>query len=47
MSEPPYASPAVEVGLLYRRDRMGEPAVAWFLDLLAAAASVAAASALA
>jgi DNA-binding transcriptional LysR family regulator len=47
MIEPPYASPAVEVGLLYRRDRMGEPAVAWFLDLLAAAASVAAASALA
>jgi DNA-binding transcriptional LysR family regulator len=30
----PYASPAGEIGLLYRRDRMKDPAQAWFVRLL-------------
>jgi len=37
--EPPYESPPVDVSLLYRRDRMGEPALAWMRRLLNDAAA--------
>jgi DNA-binding transcriptional LysR family regulator len=30
--EPPYPSPAVEVTLLYVKDRLNEPAIAWMRD---------------
>jgi DNA-binding transcriptional LysR family regulator len=33
--EPPYPSPAVEVTLLYLKERLNEPAVAWMRDLIA------------
>jgi DNA-binding transcriptional LysR family regulator len=33
--EPPYLSPAVEVTLLYLKERLNEPAVAWMRDLIA------------
>jgi DNA-binding transcriptional LysR family regulator len=39
MIEPPYGSPPVDIGLLYRRDRLGDPAVAWLRDLLVGAAA--------
>jgi DNA-binding transcriptional LysR family regulator len=32
--EPPYPSPAVEVTLLYLKERLNEPAVAWMRDLI-------------
>jgi DNA-binding transcriptional LysR family regulator len=32
--EPPYPSPPVEVTLLYLRERLNEPAVAWMRDLI-------------
>jgi len=32
--EPPYESPAIDVTLLYRRDRTADPAVAWMRTLL-------------
>jgi DNA-binding transcriptional LysR family regulator len=31
---PPYASPPVEIGLTYLRDRMQDPAMAWMRDLI-------------
>ncbi len=37
--EPPYESPPVEVSLLYRRDRLAEPAMAWMRRLLGDAAA--------
>lgn len=36
--EPPYESPPVDVSLLYRKDRMAEPAFAWMRRLLSDAA---------
>lgn len=32
--EPPYESPSLEVTLLYRRDRLDDPSIAWMRDLL-------------
>ena len=32
--EPPYESPSVDIAMLYRRDRLAEPAVAWMRELL-------------
>lgn len=32
--EPPYESPAIDVTLLYRKDRIAEPAIAWMRNLL-------------
>ncbi len=32
--EPPYESPTLEVTVLYRRDRLSEPAIAWMRQLL-------------
>jgi DNA-binding transcriptional LysR family regulator len=37
--EPPYESPSVDVTLLYLRERLAEPAVAWMRDLIRAAAA--------
>jgi DNA-binding transcriptional LysR family regulator len=37
--EPPYESPPVEVSLLYRQDRLAEPAMAWMRRLLGDAAA--------
>ncbi|HEX3888350.1 MAG TPA: LysR family transcriptional regulator [Phenylobacterium sp.] len=37
--DPPYESPAVDVSLLYLRERMAEPAAAWMRDQLRAVAS--------
>jgi DNA-binding transcriptional LysR family regulator len=37
--EPPYESPTVDVTLLYLRDRLAEPAIAWMRDVIRAAAS--------
>lgn len=31
---PPYDSPPVQIGVLFRRDRLQEPHVAWFRDLI-------------
>lgn len=36
--EPPYACPAAGLGLLYLRDRMAEPAIAWMRALIMSAA---------
>lgn len=36
--EPPYSSPGVEVSLVYLRERLNEPAVAWMRDLIRAVA---------
>ncbi len=36
--DPPYASPRVDVTLLYRKDRLAEPPIAWMRDLLSDAA---------
>jgi DNA-binding transcriptional LysR family regulator len=33
--EPPYESPPLEIGVLYMRDRSGDPALMWLLELLA------------
>lgn len=32
--DPPYVSPPVEIGVIYRRDRLQEPAIAWFRSLI-------------
>ncbi|WP_293904696.1 LysR family transcriptional regulator [Phenylobacterium sp.] len=32
--DPPYASPAVAIGLLFRKDRLQEPPIAWLRDLI-------------
>ncbi|WP_293455237.1 LysR family transcriptional regulator [Phenylobacterium sp.] len=32
--EPPYASPPVEVGLMFLRERLAEPPIAWMRDVL-------------
>ena len=32
--EPPYESPAVDVSLLYLKERLAEPAIAWMRDLI-------------
>jgi DNA-binding transcriptional LysR family regulator len=32
--EPPYQSPAIDVTVLYRKDRAAEPAIAWMRELL-------------
>ena len=37
--EPPYESPTVDVTLLYLKERLAEPAVAWMRDLIRAAAA--------
>lgn len=37
--EPPYASPTVDVTLLYLKERLAEPAVAWMRDLIRATAA--------
>lgn len=37
--EPPYDSPAVDVALLYLKDRLAEPAVAWMHDVIRSVAS--------
>ncbi|MGZ6020898.1 MAG: LysR substrate-binding domain-containing protein, partial [Phenylobacterium sp.] len=34
MIEPPYESPSVDVSLLYLKERLAEPAVAWMRDLI-------------
>lgn len=39
MIEPPYPSPAVEVSLLYVKERMNEPAIAWMRDQIRAIAA--------
>ena len=36
--EPPYDSPKVEINLLSRRDRLGQPHIAWMRDILVEAA---------
>jgi DNA-binding transcriptional LysR family regulator len=37
--EPPYESAAVDVTLLYRRDRLAEPPMTWMRELLVEAAA--------
>jgi DNA-binding transcriptional LysR family regulator len=37
--EPPYDSPTVEVTLLFRRDRLGQPPIAWMRQILLDAAA--------
>ncbi|HUZ13223.1 MAG TPA: LysR family transcriptional regulator [Caulobacteraceae bacterium] len=37
--DPPYPSPPVEVTLLYRRDRLGQPPIAWMRQILIEAAA--------
>ncbi|MFI4950332.1 MAG: LysR family transcriptional regulator [Caulobacterales bacterium] len=37
--EPPYESPSVDVSLLYLKERLAEPAVAWMRDLIRAVAN--------
>jgi len=37
--DPPYETPPVDVTLLYRKDRLAEPPVAWMRDLISAAAA--------
>ena len=37
--EPPYASPAVDLTLLFLKERLAEPAIAWMRDLIRAAAA--------
>ena len=37
--EPPYESPTVDVTLLFLKDRLAEPAIAWMRDLIRAAAA--------
>jgi DNA-binding transcriptional LysR family regulator len=37
--EPPYETPPVDVTLLYRKDRLAEPPMAWMRDLLSDAAA--------
>lgn len=37
--EPPYESPPVDVSLLYLKDRLADPAVAWMRDLIRAVAA--------
>jgi len=37
--EPPYPSPEVEVMLLFLRERLNEPAIAWMRDLIGAVAA--------
>ncbi len=37
--EPPYASPPVDVSLLYLKDRLADPAIAWMRDLISAVAA--------
>ncbi|MFI4934660.1 MAG: LysR family transcriptional regulator [Caulobacterales bacterium] len=37
--EPPYQSPSVDVTLLYRKDRLAEPPIAWMRRLLSEAAA--------
>jgi DNA-binding transcriptional LysR family regulator len=37
--EPPYESPAVDVALLFLKERLAEPAIAWMRDLIRAAAA--------
>lgn len=37
--EPPYKSPSVDVSLLYLKERLAEPAVAWMRDLIRAVAN--------
>ncbi|HEX5265043.1 MAG TPA: LysR family transcriptional regulator, partial [Phenylobacterium sp.] len=37
--EPPYESPAVDVSLLYLKDRLAEPAIVWMRDLVRAVAA--------
>ena len=37
--EPPYASPSVQVNLVYLRDRLAEPATAWMRDLIRSVAA--------
>lgn len=38
--EPPYSSPPVDVTLLYLKDRLAEPAIAWMRELIRATAAV-------
>lgn len=37
--EPPYASPSVAISLLYLKERLAEPAIAWMRDLIREAAA--------
>ncbi|RAK58569.1 LysR family transcriptional regulator [Phenylobacterium hankyongense] len=37
--EPPYASPTVDVSLLFLKERLAEPAIAWMRDLIRAVAA--------
>jgi DNA-binding transcriptional LysR family regulator len=37
--EPPYAAPAVDIGLIYLRERLAEPAIAWMRDLIRSVAA--------
>jgi DNA-binding transcriptional LysR family regulator len=37
--DPPYESPSVDITLLYLKERLAEPAIAWMRDLIRAAAS--------
>ncbi|MGH6965222.1 MAG: LysR family transcriptional regulator [Phenylobacterium sp.] len=37
--EPPYASPAVDLTLMFLKERLAEPAIAWMRDLIRAAAA--------
>ena len=37
--EPPYESPPVDVSLLYLKDRLADPAIAWMRDLIRAVAA--------
>ena len=37
--EPPYASPPVDVSLLYLKDRLADPAIAWMRDLIRSVAA--------
>ncbi len=37
--EPPYESPPLEIGVLHMRDRAGDPAQVWLLELLAEAST--------
>jgi DNA-binding transcriptional LysR family regulator len=36
--EPPYASPPMQVNLVYLHDRLAEPAIAWMRELIREAA---------
>jgi len=37
--EPPYESPPVDISIIYLRDRLADPAIAWLRDQIRAVAA--------